>query len=153
MNLCEEVLIYSLGPRCASLQGYSACLDTSICEQWLSDITDTHCSTTGPRTTDWSLRSVVCVSYTPHSRPKPSITGSWSSPCPCVPESSDMPPTARSLESMFHKQSRDSKSFRPTNVVIAGPNKPLSVYFIGVWKWISCSFWQLWKNMTNNGNY
>lgn len=67
----------------------------------------------------------VCVSYTP----KPSITGSWTSPCPCVPKLSDTLPAEQSLESMFHKQNRDSKSFRP-QCCYSRPNKPHSVYFI-----------------------
>lgn len=82
------------------------------------------------------------VLYTHHRNLKPSITGSWSSPCPHVPEWSDVPPAKRSLDLMFHKQSRDSKSFKSE----CRYNKPLSVYSIGIKKCISCSFSQYFKN-------
>lgn len=115
---------------------FLACLDASAaCEQWLSDITDTHCSTTGPRPSDWRARFAVSVCASRALRTVdrgPSIIGSGSRPCPYVLDSGDAPPAENSLDSMFHKQGRDSKSFKPLNVVIAGPNKPHSVYFTGV---------------------
>lgn len=73
-------------------------------------------------------------------------------------ESGDAPPAESSLDSVFHKRARDSKSFKLVNVVLAGPNKPHSVYFTAVSKKNSAfavAFGKSAKkkNMTDNGNY
>lgn len=129
----SKVLIYS--PVAEVNITLGGCGGRPGCEQWLSDITDTRLleRPSGSLRLERVVCGVcLCTSCTPHSRPRPSIIASGCRPCLYVVESGDAPPAENSLDSVFHKQGRDSKSFKLLNVVVAGPNKPHSVYFTGV---------------------